>query len=152
MRTLVWIVEETWKASVAAAATYVPSAAQITLLHVAPIEAETVAAGARHGLLGRHHPQPDPALQLISEESAQKLLADAQTLLGRDATKLSRRGNVAREVLSAAEGFDVLVCTRDGDRGHRGPSSLGPTVRQVVDHATCAVLLVWPRPRARFVG
>jgi nucleotide-binding universal stress UspA family protein len=100
--------------------------------------------GARHGLLGRHHPQQDTSVRRISEASAQQLLADARTLLGRDATRLARRGNVAREVLAAAGGFDVLVCARDGDRGQHGPHSLGPATRQVVDHAACAVLLVWP--------
>jgi nucleotide-binding universal stress UspA family protein len=74
------------------------------------------------------------------------LLADAKTLLGRDATELARRGKIAQEVLSAAEGFDLLVCARDTDRRHHGPHSLGPATRRVVDHAPCAVLLIWPEP------
>jgi nucleotide-binding universal stress UspA family protein len=146
MRALIWIVEETWRSTVGAAAKYVPSTAEVTLLHVAPIEAETVARAGWQGLLGRHYPQPDRTLQLISSESAQTLLADAETLLGRDATKLARRGKIAQEVLSAAEGFDLLVCARDTDRGYRGPHSLGPATRRVVDHSPCAVLLIWPEP------
>lgn len=146
MRALVWIVEETWRSTVGAAARYIPSTAKVTLLHVAPTEAETVARGGWQGLLGRHYPQSNRAVQLISDESAQALLADAQTLLGRDASRLARRGQIAREVLSAAEGFDVLVCARDTERGNRGPRSLEPATRRVVDHAPGAVLLIWPEP------
>jgi nucleotide-binding universal stress UspA family protein len=55
-------------------------------------------------------------------------------------------------VVALAEGADVLVLARDGDRSHVGPHSLGPAARYVVDHAPCRVLLVWPsacRARAR---
>src|SRR4029453_17291720 len=51
MRVLVWIVEDTWRATVAAAAAFLPAATDITLLHVTATEAEAVAGGARHGLL-----------------------------------------------------------------------------------------------------
>ena len=47
-------------------------------------------------------------------------------------------------MVAAAEGMDVLVLARDGDRGRLGPRSLGPAARFVVDHAPCRVLLVWP--------
>jgi hypothetical protein len=33
---------------------------------------------------------------------------------------------------------------RDGARAQAGPRSLGPTARFVVEHAACAVLLIWP--------
>ena len=51
---------------------------------------------------------------------------------------------------AAAEGADLLVLARDGDRSRVGPHSLGPAARFVVDHAPCRVLLVWPDrpPRA----
>ena len=149
MRALIWIVDETWRSTVGAAARYIPSTAEVTLLHVAPTEAETVARGGWQGLLGRHYPQPDRLLQFISIESAQTLLADAKTLLGRDASKLARRGKIAQEVLTAAEGFDLLVCARDTARGNRGPHSLGPATRRIVDHSPCAVLLIWPEPSSR---
>jgi hypothetical protein len=36
------------------------------------------------------------------------------------------------------------VVARDGDHSRLGPKSLGHATRFVVDHAPCAVLLVWP--------
>jgi nucleotide-binding universal stress UspA family protein len=150
VRALVWIVEDTWEATVAEAAAFLPTDAEITLLHVAPTDVETLAAGARHGLLGRarHHPPPGPPppapLREISEEAAAALLAEARTRLGRDARTDSRRGRVEREVVAAAEGADLLVLARDGDHSRLGPHSLGPAARFVVDHAPCRVLLVWP--------
>jgi nucleotide-binding universal stress UspA family protein len=47
-------------------------------------------------------------------------------------------------VVEAAQGVDLLVVARDGDRSRLGPASLGPATRFVVDHAPCPVLLVWP--------
>ena len=144
MRVLVWIVEDTWRATVATAAAFLPADADITLLHVTASEAEAVARGARYGLLGRAHRAPAESLQVISEQSARDLLAEAQQLLGRQAVRQARRGRVEREVVAAAEEMDLLVLARDRGRAHRGPRSLGSTARFVVDHAPCAVLLVWP--------
>jgi nucleotide-binding universal stress UspA family protein len=147
MRALVWIVDDTWEATVDEAAAFLPADAQITLLHVAPGDVESVAHGARHGLLGRprhHGPPPPHPLRAISEEAAAALLAAARQRLGREATTESLRGRVEREVVAAAEGMDVLVLARDGDRKRPGPHSLGPAARFVVDHAPCRVLLVWP--------
>jgi nucleotide-binding universal stress UspA family protein len=148
MRALVWIVEDTWEATVAEAVAFLPADAEVTLLHVAPSDVETLAAGARHGLLGRprHPPPPGPPapLRAISDEAAAALLAEARERLGREARTEARRGRVEREVVAAAEGMDVLVLARDGDRSRLGPRSLGPAARFVVDHAPCGVLLVWP--------
>lgn len=146
MRALVWIIEDTWEATVAEAAAFLPSDADVTLLHVASTEAETVAGAARHGLLGRQsrpHGAPEP-LRAISEQAAQQLLAEAQTRLGRPTTLEARRGRVEDEVVAAAEPMDILVLARDGDHERLGPRSLGPTARFVVDHAPCRVLLIWP--------
>jgi nucleotide-binding universal stress UspA family protein len=140
MRVLVWIVEDTWRATVAAAAAFLPADADITLLYVTASEAEAVARGARNGLLGRPHRAPAEPLQVISEQSARDLLAEAQQLLGCQA----RRGRVEREVVAAAEEMDLLVLARDRGRAYRGPRSLGSTARFVVEHSPCAVLLVWP--------
>ncbi len=144
MRVLVWIVEDTWKATVAAAAAFLPTAADITLLYVTAGGPEIVARDAWHGLLGRSHPPTEESLYEISEQSARDLLAEAQTLLGRQAVRQARRGRVEREVVAAADGMDLLVFARDGDLTHRGPHSLGSTAHYVVDHAPCAILLVWP--------
>jgi nucleotide-binding universal stress UspA family protein len=144
MRVLVWIVEETWQATVAAAAAFLPAGADVTLLHVRASDAETVARGARYALLGRSHRPTAEPLEVISEQSARQLLADAQAVLGRDAVLDARSGRIEHEVVAAADTVDLLVLARDEDRAHRGPRSLGPTARYVVDHAPCAVLLVWP--------
>jgi nucleotide-binding universal stress UspA family protein len=144
MRALVWIIEDTWQATIDDAAQFLPGDAEITLLHVASTEPETVARAARRGLLGRHPPPAAQELQTISEHAAHELLTDAQTRLGRPATLQSRRGRVEREVVSAADGMDILVLARDGDRERLGPRSLGPATRFVIDHAPCPVLLIWP--------
>jgi nucleotide-binding universal stress UspA family protein len=146
MRALVWIIEDTWQATVADAAQFLPSDADITLLYVASTEPETLARAARRGLLGRHPPAPTApqSLREISQQAADELLAEAQTRLGRPATLQTRRGRIEREVVSAAEGMDVLVLARDGDHERLGPRSLGPTARFVIDHAPCRVLLIWP--------
>src|SRR5579859_4470087 len=146
MRVLVWLVEDTWEATLAEAAALIPSDAEITLLHVAAGEAEEVVQGLRAGLLGRHPPPHEEraAVWTISDEAAEELLADAQRRLGRPARLLRRRGRVEREVIAAAAENDLLVMARDGDRNRPGPHSLGRHARFVVDHAPCRVLLVWP--------
>jgi nucleotide-binding universal stress UspA family protein len=146
MRALVWIIEDTWQATVTDAAACLPTDAEITLLHVASTDAETVACASRRGLLGRHQPPhaAPAALREISEQAADELLVEAQTRLGRPARREARRGRVEHEVVAAAESFDILVLARDGDRQRLGPRSLGPTTRFVVDHAPCRVLLIWP--------
>jgi nucleotide-binding universal stress UspA family protein len=145
MRALVWIIEDTWQPTIDDARALLPSDAEITLLHVASTEPETVARGARRGLLGRHPPPPDaPELETISQQAARELLDEALERLGRAATLESRRGRVEREVVAAAEQADLLVLARDGDRERLGPRSLGPATRFVIDHAPCQVLLIWP--------
>jgi nucleotide-binding universal stress UspA family protein len=144
MRALVWIVEDTWEATVAEAAALLPDDAQVTLLYVAPAEVEEVAGAARHALLGRRRPGPPRPLRALSDEAARALLADARERLGRAAAVQARRGRVEREVVEAARAMDILVLARDGDRARLGPHSLGPAARFVVDHAPCRVLLVWP--------
>jgi nucleotide-binding universal stress UspA family protein len=147
MRALVWIVEDTWETTVAEAAAFLPTDADVTLLHVASTESETLARAARHSLLGRSHPPPHAArepLRAISEQAAHELLAEAQARLGRPARREARRGRVEHEVVGAAEHMDILVLARDGDHERLGPRSLGPTARFVVDHAPCRLLLIWP--------
>jgi nucleotide-binding universal stress UspA family protein len=144
MRALVWIVEETWQATVAAAAAFLPAGAGITLLHVRASDTETIARAARDALLGRPHRPTTESLDTISEQSARQLLAEAQTALGRQAVLDARSGRIEHEVIAAAETMDLLVFARDKDHTHPGPRSLGPTARYVLDHAPSAVLLIWP--------
>src|SRR3954451_100779 len=146
MRALIWIVEDTWEATVAEAAAFLPADAEVTLLHVAPGDVETLAEGSRHALLGRRRPPPagpQAPLRAISDEAAQALVAEARERFGREASGERRRGRVEREVVAAAEGMDILVLARDGDHSRLGPHSLGPPARFVVDHAPSRVLLVW---------
>jgi nucleotide-binding universal stress UspA family protein len=148
MRALVWIMEDTWEATVDEAAAFLPADAEVTLLHVAPGDVESVVKGARNGLLGRPRhrhegPPPREPLRAISDEAAEALLAGALERLGRAASIARRRGRVEREVVAAAEGMDILVLARDGDPTRLGPHSLGRAGRFIVDHAPCRVLLVW---------
>jgi nucleotide-binding universal stress UspA family protein len=144
MRALVWIVEDTWEATVDEAADLMPADAEITLLHVAGADAEAVAGGARNGLLGRRRGDPAVPYRELAGAAAAALLEDARGRLGRDARLLAVHGRVEREVVAAAEDCDLLVLARDGDHDRLGPHSLAPPARFVVDHAPCRVLLVWP--------
>ena len=146
VRAVVWILEATWEATVDAAAALLPPEAEIELLHVA-FDAETFVRAGRRGLLGRHPHRvggpesPDP-VSTATEEEAAALLADAAARLGRDATRTARRGRAEDEVLDAARDADVLVLARGGEPDHLGPKSVGHAERFVLDHASCAVLLV----------
>lgn len=139
---LIWIVEDTWEATVAAAMALLPVGAEVTVLHVAPGDVEHLAEAGRHGLLGRRRP-PGPAqhqVRDISDEAAAALLTEAAQRAGPGARTDARRGRVEREVVAAADGFDLLVLARDG-RGP-GPKSFGPATRFVIDHASCDVLVL----------
>lgn len=148
MAVVVWVVEGTWPACVDAVRAYPPDGGDVVLLHVSPADVPGAAHGAFAGLLGRGHPERDPGttLEHLAAASADRLLADAARRLGRPCTRQERTGRVEREVVAAAEGADLLVVARDGDRTHLGPRSLGPASRFIVDHAPCPVLLVWPEP------
>jgi nucleotide-binding universal stress UspA family protein len=150
MRALVWISESSWAACVDAARELLPPGAQVTILHVAASEVEHLAEHPGPGRLGRHHrppPGPGPTVRQIGESEARSLLESAQERFGRPAQTLARRGRVEREVLEAGADADVLVLVRDGE-SRRGPKSLGPKTRFIVDHAGCEVVLVWPEPPA----
>lgn len=148
MTVVVWITEGTWPACVDAARSHAPQDAEIVLLHVSGHDVPGVAHGAFAGLLGRGHRERDPGDQVehLAATSARHLLDAAADRLGRPCTRLERTGRTEREVVTAAEGAELLVLARDGDRTRLGPHSLGPATRFVVDHAPCPVLLVWPEP------
>ena len=148
MTVIIWITEGTWQATVDAARDHAPAAAELVLLHVTSDDVTDMVRGSFAGLLGRDRLGRDPVSQVeaISRTAAAALLDDAAARLGRPAARIPRRGRVEREVVRAADGADLLICARDGDRAHLGPHSLGPVTRFVVDHAPCPVLLVWPGP------
>ncbi|GAA1339481.1 hypothetical protein GCM10009647_082720 [Streptomyces sanglieri] len=146
MTVIVWIVEGTWPTCIDAARTHAPADTDLVLLHVTGHEVPGVAHGAYAGLLGRARPDRDPgtAVEHLAAASAEHLLSRAAERLGRPSARQERSGSIEREVVTAAEGADLLILARDGDRTHLGPRSLGPASRFIVDHAPCAVLLVWP--------
>ncbi|WP_172383120.1 universal stress protein [Streptomyces sp. MNP-20] len=146
MTVIAWIAEGTWPACVDAVRAHAPTPADVVLLHVTGAEAPGAAHGAYAGLLGRARPDRDPgtAVEHLAAASAERLLTAADDRLGRPCTRVERVGRAEREVVAAAEGADLLVLARDGDRSHLGPRSLGPASRFIVDHAPCPVLLVWP--------
>jgi nucleotide-binding universal stress UspA family protein len=125
-RVLVWVTPTGWEACIDAARA-LPDA-KVTLLQVADPGPEPP------GLLGRHRP---PHAHVEDD-----LLDDAAARLGRPAERLSPPGRAEQAVVDAAAGFDVLILSRTNL--HSGPHSIGHATRFVVDHAPCAVLLVWP--------
>lgn len=146
MTVVVWIVEGTWPACVDAARTLAPDDAEIVLLHVTGQDVPGAAHGAFAGLLGRHQPEHDPGTRMARQAAAaaDQLLDAAAERLARPCTRTERGGRIEQEVLASTEHAQLLILARDGDRTHRGPRSLGPATRFVVDHAPCPVLLVWP--------
>jgi nucleotide-binding universal stress UspA family protein len=146
MRVLVWVVEGTWPACVDAARDVAGPDDEVVLLHAVPDDVAGTAGGAFAGLLGRGRSVADPGERVaaLAETAAAELLTAAGDRLGRPAEVRRRRGRVERAVVEAAADADLLVCARDGDRSRLGPRSLGAPTRFVVDHAPCAVLLVWP--------
>jgi nucleotide-binding universal stress UspA family protein len=142
MRAVVWIEESTWEACIAEARDLLPPDADVTLVHVAPIDVEELAGGG--GLLGRHPaPPPSRAVREVADNEARALPRSAVERFARPARVQPRRGPVERELLRACANADLLLVARDGEL-RLGPKSLGRRTRFIVDHAPCAVLLAWP--------
>ena len=145
---VIWIVEGTWRGVIDAAREFAPAGARLVLLHVTPEEVLGAGHGAYAGLLGRGRPERDPGtrMEALAGVSAGELLDAAARRLALPCARDERRGRVEREVVLAADGADLLILARDGDRSRLGPKSLGRASRFVVDHAPCPLLLVWPAP------
>ncbi|WP_055616897.1 universal stress protein [Streptomyces phaeochromogenes] len=154
MAVIAWIVEGTWPACVDAAGAHALDDAEIVMLHVTGHEIPDAAHGAFAGLPGRGHPERDPGTRLehLAATATNQLLQDSADRLGRPCTRMERTGRVEREVVAAAQGAELLIVARDGDRSRPGPKSIGPASRFVVDHAPCPVLLIWPEPTAGLAG
>jgi len=140
---VVWIAETGWQAAIDAARELAAPPAEVVLVHVIPGDVEEVVHAAFAGLLGRHRRVP-AEVDLAAVQAEQSLLAAAAERFDRPVTLDRRSGRVEREVVAAAARADLLIVSRDGDRSRLAPGSLGPHTRFVVDHAPCAVLLVWP--------
>lgn len=148
-RMVAWISEGTWRAvtdAVAAALKTMSSPPEVVLLYVFDNQVVEAVHGAFEGLLGRGMRERDPgdAVTDAARTAAAELLEAAHRRLGATAERVIRAGRIESEVVAACAGADVLVCARDGDRSQLGPHSLGRDTRFVVDHAPCAVLLIWP--------
>ncbi len=148
-RVVAWLSEGTWQAVVDSVATTLESmnsAPDIVLLYVLESQVGEAVHGAFSGLLGRGMRERDPGIAVTdaARAAASELLDAAHQRLGVPAEGVVRAGRVEREVVAACTGADLLVCARDGDRSRLGPHSLSHRTRFVVDHAPCAVLLIWP--------
>lgn len=153
MSVIVWLVEGTWPACVDTARLHAPEDAEIVLLHVTGHEIPDAAHGAFTGPLGLDELEHDSgARPETPAASGRHLLESAADRLGCPCTRMQRTGRIEREVVVAAQGAQLLIVARDGDRSRLGPNSLGPAGRFVVDHAPCPVLLVWPEPAPGLAG
>jgi len=143
---VVWLTEGTWQSTVQASAAIAPPDADIVLLHVVDVRVIEALHGSYGGLLGRGQRNRDPghAVHQLAAAASRELVQAASAQLSRPSRHDVRTGPVEREVVAACEGAALLVCARDGDHSRLGPKSLGRHTRFVVDHAPCAVLLVWP--------
>ncbi len=151
MRVIVWLVDESWEATIDAAAELIPGSADTTLLYVVDQEVSEIAHGAFAGLLGRGRSERDPGRRADeeAERAADQLLGRAGDRFGRPAGRLVRASRrIEHEVVDVCADADLLVLARDGERSRAGPRSLGRAARFVVDHAPTRVLLVWTTPRA----
>jgi hypothetical protein len=141
MRVLVWLTEAGWEACVDAARRL--AATDVTLISVASDEVVGAERGALAGLLGRHpRPHVEERIDRLSAEAAEALLEAAGGRFGREARRVLARGRVEHLVTGAARDADLLVAARS--TRHMGPKSIRHPERFVVDHAPCALLLVWP--------
>jgi len=143
---LVWVGERTWQACIDAARRLPVATTRIALIHVTADDPPEAAHGAYLGLMGRGAHGRDPAARIteFARDSAAELLDAAAKRLGRPCDLIDRHGRPEREVVTAADGADLLIVARDGDQSRLGPKSLGKEARFVVDHAPCPVLLIWP--------
>lgn len=95
--------------------------------------------------LGGVYPLPSEVARTIEHEE-QLLATEVAAVLGsigENVVLLTPCGHIAKELLAAAEGADLLVV---GSRGHGGIKNamLGSTANYCASHATCPVMIVRP--------
>lgn len=139
MQVLVWIAPGTWPAVVEAARAR-PASDELTL--IAADDPEALPSGALLGLMGRG--RPSGSERGLTHDEAEALLSQAAEALGRTCHQLVASGPTERVITAAADGADLLILARDGDRSRLGPRSLGTHARFIIDHAPCTVELIWP--------
>jgi nucleotide-binding universal stress UspA family protein len=132
LKVLAWITEGGWEACVDAVKRL--PAGHVTLLHVASVELP--------GPRGPRHERVMERMNALAGEAAHALLDDAEERLGFPADKRTEHGDPHTIVMDAAADADVLVLARE--TRHPGPHSIGHNSRFIVDHAPCALVLVWP--------
>ena len=139
MKIIALIAPATWPAVIAAVQRHSDATVQL----VATAEPPAPLVGPPGALMGRGLP-PDAVPPHLAEAAATDLLTQAATALGRAAAIQVLHGPAERAVVQACTGVDLLVLARDGDSTRLGPASLGHQTRFIVDHAPCAVELLWP--------
>jgi nucleotide-binding universal stress UspA family protein len=145
MLAVVWIAETTWEACVDFARALIPADAQTRLVHVSRSDVEDLVGEGAGGLLGRRPAAaPESEVRSIAVEQAEALLQAARTRFGRPVEVRALRGHPERELLQACADADLLVLARDGEP-RLGPKSFSREARFLVDHVSCAALVVWAR-------
>lgn len=143
MVAVVWITESTWEACIDHARRLIPDDAQVTLVHISRSDVEDLMSEGVEGLLGRPSPpRPQRAPLAIAAEQAQALLETARARFARPAKLRALRGHPERDLLRECAAADLLLLARGGD-DRLGPKSFSREARFIVDHAACAVLVVW---------
>lgn len=147
-KIVLWIREQQWQ-SVVDAALALPPNQDLYLLHIISSEPTEIAHESFLSLMGRDGHDPAEEIEAMATETAQELLGRVtryidQANRGHRVYPEIRTGYIEDEVVAFCSPFDLLVLARNKDRNDAGPASLDALTRHVADHATCAVLLVWP--------
>lgn len=140
MKVLAWVSPETWR-SVIEEVNRRPETDVVRVIAVVDVDHDLPP-----GLLDRVSGRGRAAriLKDLSEESAERALAKALSLIELSCESKLLKGPTARVVVEECEWADVLILARDGDRSRLGPRSIGRNSRFVIDHAPCSVTIIWP--------
>jgi nucleotide-binding universal stress UspA family protein len=145
-RIVVWLTTTSWEACVDAVAGAATQNTEVVLLHVVAAELSSALLSAATGLPEalKDRAELNGRRPVATTTAAAELIDAAERRLGRRAGADLRFGQCEPEVLDACDGADLLIFGRDGDQSELGPDSLTSCARFILDHAPCAVLLIWP--------